>query len=61
MFLAMANTLTLKILKQVLPLDITLCALPDAIYKAYQNVLPKKKRDTVSRIRGRFIRGRKFV
>lgn len=24
---------------------ITLCALPDAIYKAYQNVLPKKKRD----------------
>ena len=23
---------------------ITLCALPDAIYKAYQNVLPKKKR-----------------
>jgi len=26
---------------------ITLCALPDAIYKAYQNVLPKKKRDTI--------------
>jgi adenine-specific DNA-methyltransferase len=23
---------------------VTLCALPDAIYKAYQNVLPKKKR-----------------
>ena len=26
---------------------ITLCALPDAIYKAYQNVLPKKKRPLV--------------
>lgn len=26
---------------------ITLCALPDAIYKAYQNVLPKKKREIV--------------
>ena len=26
---------------------ITLCALPDAIYKAYQNVLPKKKRDII--------------
>ena len=26
---------------------ITLCALPDAIYKAYQNVLPKKKRTIV--------------
>ncbi|MBP2281733.1 adenine-specific DNA-methyltransferase [Flavobacterium sp. CG_23.5] len=26
---------------------ITLCALPDAIYKAYQNVLPNKKRTTV--------------
>lgn len=26
---------------------ITLCALPDAIYKAYQNVLPKRKRQTV--------------
>ncbi|RTY92036.1 site-specific DNA-methyltransferase [Flavobacterium sp. RSP46] len=26
---------------------VTLCALPDAIYKAYQNVLPKKKRDIV--------------
>lgn len=26
---------------------ITLCALPDAIYKAYQNVLPKKKRDVI--------------
>jgi adenine-specific DNA-methyltransferase len=23
---------------------ITLCALPDAIYKAYQNVLPKKNK-----------------
>ena len=23
---------------------ITLCALPDAIYKAYHNVLPKRKR-----------------
>jgi adenine-specific DNA-methyltransferase len=23
---------------------VTLCALPDAIYKAYQNVLPKKNR-----------------
>jgi adenine-specific DNA-methyltransferase len=30
--------------EEVLPL-ITLCALPDAIYKAYQNVLPKKKRE----------------
>jgi len=29
--------------EDVLP-DITLCALPDAIYKAYQNVLPAKKR-----------------
>lgn len=26
---------------------ITLCALPDAIYKAYQNVLPKKKRNII--------------
>ncbi len=26
---------------------ITLCALPDAIYKAYQNVLPKRKRQEV--------------
>ena len=26
---------------------ITLCALPDAIYKAYQNVLPKKKREII--------------
>ena len=26
---------------------ITLCSLPDAIYKAYQNVLPKKKRDII--------------
>lgn len=26
---------------------ITLCALPDAIYKAYQNVLPKKKREVI--------------
>ena len=24
--------------------DVTLCALPDAIYKAYQNVLPKRQR-----------------
>ena len=27
--------------------SITLCALPDAIYKAYQNVLPKNKREVV--------------
>lgn len=26
---------------------VTLCALPDAIYKAYQNVLPKKQREVV--------------
>jgi adenine-specific DNA-methyltransferase len=26
---------------------ITLCALPDAIYKAYQNVLPKKKKEFI--------------
>jgi len=26
---------------------VTICALPDAIYKAYQNVLPKKKREVV--------------
>ncbi|MBC7523267.1 MAG: hypothetical protein H7239_02350 [Flavobacterium sp.] len=26
---------------------VTLCALPDAIYKAYQNVLPKKKREII--------------
>ena len=26
---------------------VTLCALPDAIYKAYQNVLPKKQRELV--------------
>lgn len=26
---------------------ITLCALPDAIYKAYLNVLPKKKRQAI--------------
>lgn len=26
---------------------ITLCALPDAIYKAYQNVLPKKNREVI--------------
>lgn len=32
--------------EEVLPL-ITLCALPDAIYKAYQNVLPSKKRKAV--------------
>lgn len=29
---------------------ITLCALPDAIYKAYQNVLPKKKRQTLPQL-----------
>ena len=27
--------------------DVTLCALPDAIYKAYQNVLPKRHRKTI--------------
>lgn len=32
--------------EEVLPF-ITLCALPDAIYKAYQNVLPKKKREII--------------
>jgi len=32
--------------EEVLPL-ITLCALPDAIYKAYQHVLPKKQRKNV--------------
>jgi adenine-specific DNA-methyltransferase len=32
--------------EEVLPY-ITLCALPDAIYKAYQNVLPKRKRQQV--------------
>ena len=32
--------------EEVLPY-ITLCALPDAIYKAYQNVLPKRKRQPV--------------
>jgi adenine-specific DNA-methyltransferase len=32
--------------EDVLPF-ITLCALPDAIYKAYQNVLPKKQRKVV--------------
>jgi adenine-specific DNA-methyltransferase len=32
--------------EDVLPF-ITLCALPDAIYKAYQNVLPKKQRKLV--------------
>lgn len=26
---------------------ITLCALPDAIYKAFLNVLPKKKRESI--------------
>jgi adenine-specific DNA-methyltransferase len=26
---------------------ITLCALPDAIYKAYMNVLPKKQREAI--------------
>jgi adenine-specific DNA-methyltransferase len=29
---------------------VTLCALPDAIYKAYQNVLPKKKRQSVPQL-----------
>lgn len=32
--------------EEVLPY-ITLCALPDAIYKAYQSVLPKKKREFI--------------
>lgn len=32
--------------EEVLPF-ITLCALPDAIYKAYQNILPSKKRKAV--------------
>ena len=32
--------------EEVIP-HITLCALPDAIYKAYLNVLPKKKRDII--------------
>lgn len=32
--------------EEVLPF-ITLCALPDAIYKAYQNVLPSKKRKAI--------------
>jgi adenine-specific DNA-methyltransferase len=32
--------------EEVLPY-ITLCALPDAIYKAYQNVLPKRQRQQV--------------
>ena len=32
--------------EEVLPY-ITLCALPDAIYKAFLNVLPKKKRQTI--------------
>lgn len=32
--------------EEVLPF-ITLCALPDAIYKAYQNVLPKRQRRQV--------------
>ena len=29
---------------------VTLCALPDAIYKAYQNVLPKKQREFIPEI-----------
>jgi adenine-specific DNA-methyltransferase len=29
---------------------ITLCALPDAIYKAYQNVLPKKQRQNIPQL-----------
>jgi adenine-specific DNA-methyltransferase len=32
--------------EDVLPF-VTLCALPDAIYKAYQNILPKRKRMTI--------------
>lgn len=32
--------------EEVLPY-VTLCALPDAIYKAYQNVLPKRHRKTI--------------
>ncbi len=32
--------------EEVLPY-VTLCALPDAIYKAYQNVLPKRQRKTI--------------
>jgi adenine-specific DNA-methyltransferase len=32
--------------EEVLPY-VTLCALPDAIYKAYQNVLPKRHRPQV--------------
>lgn len=32
--------------EEVLPF-ITLCALPDAIYKAFLNVLPKKKRQSI--------------
>lgn len=35
--------------EEVLP-NITLCALPDAIYKAYQNVLPKKQRKSALHI-----------
>lgn len=33
-------------LEEVLP-HVTLCALPDALYKAYQNALPKRKRPEV--------------
>jgi adenine-specific DNA-methyltransferase len=35
--------------EEVLPY-VTLCALPDAIYKAYQNVLPKKHRAAIPQI-----------
>jgi adenine-specific DNA-methyltransferase len=35
--------------EEVLP-HVTLCALPDAIYKAYQNVLPKKHRAALPEI-----------
>lgn len=35
--------------EEVLP-HVTLCALPDAIYKAYQNVLPKKHRTALPEI-----------
>lgn len=35
--------------EEVLP-HVTLCALPDAIYKAYQNVLPKKHRAAIPQI-----------
>jgi len=40
--------------EEVLPY-ITLCALPDAIYKALFNVLPKKKRQSVPELDEDFI------